>query len=84
MGIRIADENQGHILPSPYALGYPLKTIEGAMGVVMRVCLYVMASEISTVNPKQIQKAHLLRSAVYSSFQTHATHPILRASIIRC
>jgi hypothetical protein len=84
MGISMADENQGHILPSPYALGYPLKSIEGAMGVPSAPSIAYEASEISAVNPKQIQKTYLLRSAVYSSSQTHATHPILRASIIRC
>ncbi len=84
MSISMSDDYQCHYDASPYDQTEPIRDREGAMGVDMRTYLYVMASEISAANPKQIQKTYLLRSAVYSSSQTHATHPILRASIIRC
>jgi hypothetical protein len=84
MGISMTDDYQQYYDASPYDLTEPIRDRDGAMGVSMRTYLYVMASEISAANPKLIQKAYLLRLIVYSLSQTHANHPILNASIIRC
>jgi hypothetical protein len=84
MSISISDDYQCHYDASPYDQTEPIRDRDRAMGVSMRTYLYVMASEISAANSKQIQKAYLLRSAVYSSTQTLGTDPILLALTIGC
>ena len=79
----MSDDYQCHYDASPYDQTKSIRDRDGAMGKSMRTYLYVMASEISAVNPKQTKETYFIRSAVYSPSQICTTHPILRASLIR-
>ena len=79
----MSDDYQCHYDALPYDQTEPIRDRDGAMGVSMRTYLYVMASEISAVNPKQAKETYFLRSNVYLRSQIHTTHPILRASLIQ-